>query len=377
MLAQQVDGPAVFPEALDNPGEQLVQTRQFGGRPITPSGVARHTANPVGRTSCGPRFLGHGIGVNEALQRTASLEKIEPPIVERLRLARRRREKVEEFSAKRGRVLRQRDQGVGIWLPEPNGGFGGGRGVDQIGDGGSVFDRRIAARGPGHSVHFVGHPGPWGQASQRPLEAQRVERLISCAGLCRLREITRVVGERLRGQCAGERELEKGLAATLLVDRQVIGPFGFACLAKHSGRLRRVSAIDERPPRLLEEGGQKMRNRAAQPIRNLLVAILRITGLRDSDPAEFFHFFDDVERVARVLRVLLDDGRREAERSLPSSGNRRCGGLRLGKPQELHCKVLGFRERILGEPDHWAFAQRGVTILAGGHGHGWRLDFVG
>src|SRR2546429_4828123 len=108
-----------------------------------------------------------------------------------------------------------------------------------------------------------------------------------------------------------------------------------------------------------------MGNGAAQPIRNLLVTILRIPRLRDGKAAEFFHFFDDVERVARVLRVLQDDGGGKAERPLPASGDGRAGLLRPGKSEKLHRQVFGFRERGLGEADPPPLPQSWMTVLPG------------
>ncbi len=175
--------------------------------------------------------------------------------------------------------------------------------------------------------------------------------------------------QRLDRQRPGERELQEHGTLPLLVDGERVHPLRVTGLAEEGGRVRGVVELEEDPCGLLVEGRQEVRHGPAEPLTELLEALLggARAGLRLA--REPLHVLDQGQRVVPVGRVVDQRPGGEAEGLPPDLPDLGSLGVPY-QPEEVQSQVLGLPEGARHQPHDAALAQRGMGVRTDGEGVG-------
>ena len=181
-----------------------------------------------------------------------------------------------------------------------------------------------------------------------------------------IRQILAVLGERLRGHRAGERELEEAVDPVLLVDLERVDRLDLARLAEHLRGVADRAVLDEHAPDLLVERRQEVRHRLRQLRGDRVERVLRVPRLALRLARVLLELLDHVERVPRVLRVVDEAPAREAERALALLADR--AAILAGREAERrHLELVTGGDALRAQPDDGAPGQHGMRVGACDH----------
>ncbi len=285
-------------------------------------------------------------------------------------------QQVQQAGPDGGVGLAQLDQRAVPGLPEGRGCPVDRRGVQELGEQRPFVLGAVQPGGPDQRAGVLGDPGVRGHAGRGALGAQLAEALPGGQRVEPLGELLDVLAQGLDGERAGQGELQEDGAQPLLVHRQAVGALGLAGLAEPGGGVGLVAVAEEDPADLLAEGGQEVRDGAAEPGGELVEAVLGGAGLGGGLAGQPLHLLDQGERVVAVGRVVDQCPGREAQRLLADLAD--LGGLAVGRQaEELDGEVLGPPERTGDQPDDPAAVERGVGVAAGGEHVGGAVGAAG
>lgn len=254
-------------------------------------------------------------------------------------------QKSSDLSVSLGRA----DERCAVRVPEPGRSLGGGRQREQFNRERDILGGGVALGGLGQATQIRGHRRVRRQTAGDALKADPPE-----LGVGGIRgnpggQGAGVLSQRLRGQRAGQGELQERGALGLLVDGQSVRPLGRARLTEagrcHGGVLRREECAGS----LLVERRQEVRHRPGQLLGEPLEALPGVTGLGHGLSTEPLDVLDQVQRVVPVRRVVDQRPGREAQRLLADHADPDRLG-RCGEAEELHRQVLGGAQCVGGQP---------------------------
>jgi hypothetical protein len=358
------DRRAVADERGSHPPQQLERTDAEPRLLPAPRQVQRQLVEPRRPAATRARLVGRI--AHQPVDRAARLDQIQPRIVELRAVRRPGRKQVEQHPAHGRRPPPERRDRRLVSAPELPRRLRQRRRLDDLRDQPRVFLVGIQLRGPGQPTQILCHPRPRRHPAERALQAQLPEVAVRHRRRMVLRQLLRILGQRLRRHRACEGELQKAIDAMLLVDLERMHRLRGARLAEHRRREARRPVLDERAPRLLVKGRQELRHRLAQLRRDPLDAVARVPGLGLGLARVLLELLHHVERIPRVLRIMDQRPPGKPERPLALLAHRPAL-LARPEPQRRHLELITRRHALRRQPHHHAPGQHRMPVRARDH----------
>ncbi len=356
---------AVGGEPRGHPWQERKELGRRARPPPARAGMPQEAAKPAGGAVHRCRLRRLPVGwQDDRVQRAGLVEQIQPPAVETVAVVAGRGEQLEQRAPHRRRRPAHADQRRAAATPEPRGRLTRRGERQQRVEEPLLLGVGLAARRRGQAADLIGQCAPGRHAAHDACRHQLEERAVGdLRGLAASPQVGNVPRQRASPQRPRGRELAVRLVAGGLVDLEAVDSLRRAGTLEHGRRPAPAVSGEERPARVLPQGGQVRGGQAAgQPLEHS-DGRPRPGGCQ---PDGALHLGSHGVRRAGTVRV-VDQDPLDIAQAAPRRPRQRLTLLSLMEPDEGEQAVLGDGDGLAGQANDRPASERGMVVAAGAH----------